>query len=148
MTVPETNEKRGFVWPADYYSSATPAPAVPSALTYGCGAASLLVLLVIFAGGAFVSGSGLSSFMDMALGMSLGEMRGMYAAEVTPARKQSLEAEVEKMREGLRGGKVSIVALQPFMQNLQGAITDRKVTAQEAALLEESARKISASAKR
>lgn len=148
MTVPETSEKRGFVWPADYYSSATPAPVLPSALAYGCGAASLVVLLVIFIGGAFVSGSGLANFMDMAIGMSLGEMRGMYAAEVTPDRKKSLEAEIEKMRAGLRDGKVSIVALQPFMQNLQGAITDRKVTAQEAALLEESARKISASAKR
>jgi hypothetical protein len=148
MTVPETSEKRGFVWPADYYSSATPAPVLPSALAYGCGGASLLVLLIIFVGGAFVSGSGLSSFMDMAIGMSLGEMRGMYAAEVTPARKQSLEAEIEKMRERLRGGKVSIVALQPFMQNLQSAVADRKLTAQEAALLEESARKISAAAKR
>jgi hypothetical protein len=148
MSVPETSEKRGFVWPADYYSSATPAPVLPSALAYGCGAASVVVLLIIFIGGAFVSGSGLASFMDMAIGMSLGEMRGMYAAEVTPARKQSLEAEIEKMRAGLRGGKVSIVALQPFMQNLQSAITDKKVTSQEAALLEESARKISASAKR
>ncbi|MEA2462515.1 MAG: hypothetical protein QOJ98_262, partial [Acidobacteriota bacterium] len=106
MSVPETTGKRAFVWPADYYSSATPAPVLPSALAYGCGAASLLVLLIIFVGGAFVSGSGLSNFMDMALGMSLGEMRGMYAAEVTPARKQSLEAEIETMRTGLRGGKV------------------------------------------
>src|SRR5688572_26282178 len=143
MTVPETNEKRGFVWPADYYSSATPAPVLPRAVAYGCGAASLFVLLVIFAGGAFVSGSGLAGFMDMAIGMSLGEMRGMYAAEVTPARKTSLEAEIEKMREGLRNEKVSVVKLQPFLQNLQGAVADRKVTAQEAALLEETARNIS-----
>jgi hypothetical protein len=148
MSVPETSEKRGFVWPADYYSSATPAPVFPRAVAYGCGAASLLVLLVIFVGGAFVSGRGLSNFMDMAIGMSLGEMRGMYAPEVTPARKKTLEAEIEKMRVGLRNEKVSIVHLQPFMQNLQGAIADRKVTAREAAVLEESARKISASAKR
>ena|SRR5687768_11569577 len=148
MSVPETNEKRGFVWPADYYSSATPAPVLPRTVAYGCGAASLLVLLVIFVGGAFVSGSGISNFMDMAIGMSLGEMRGMYAAEVTPARKKSLEAEIEKMREGLRNEKVSIVNLQPFMQNLQNAISDRKVTPQEAELLEQTARKISASAKR
>jgi len=148
MTVPETNEKRGFVWPADYYSSATPAPVLPRAVAYGCGAASLLVLLVIFVGGAFVSGRGLSNFMDMAIGMSLGEMRGMYAPEVTPDRKKTLEAEIEKMRAGLRNERVSIVHLQPFMQNLQSAIADRKVTAREAAVLEESARKISASAKR
>jgi hypothetical protein len=148
MTVPETNEKRGFVWPADYYSAPTPAPVLPSGITYGCGAASLLLLVLIFAGGALVSGPGLSQFMDMALGMSLGEMRGMYAAEVTPARRKSLEAEIEKMREGLRAEKVSITQLQPFMLNLQSAISDRRVTAQEAAVLEESARKIRASAKR
>jgi hypothetical protein len=148
MTVPETSEKRGFVWPAEYYSTAAPAPVIPSGVAYGCGGASVLVLLVIFIGGALVSGNGLSGFMDMALGMSLGEMRGMYTAEVTPARKQSLEAEIEKMRAALRSGKVSLVKLQPFMQNLQGAISDRKLTAQEAALLEDSARKISATATR
>lgn len=148
MSVPETTEKRGFVWPADYYSSATPAPVLPPAVAYGCGALSLLVLLVIFIGGAVVSGPALSQFMDMAVGMSLGEMRGMYTAEVTPERKKTLEAEIEKMRDALRKEKVSIVQLQPFLQNLQSAISDRKLTAQEAALLEESARKISATAKR
>jgi hypothetical protein len=148
MTSPETSEKRGFVWPADYYSSPTPQPVLHPGVAYGCGAASLLVLIVIFVGGAVLSGGGFSSFMDMALGMSLGEMRGMYAGEVTAARKQSLEAEIEKMREGLRKQKVSIVNLQPFMQNLQSAVSDRKVTAQEAATLEESARKINASVKR
>ncbi len=142
MTEPETIPERRFVWPADYYSAPTLPSVFPAGVTYGCGAASALVLLLIFAGGAFLAGGGCASFMDLAMGMSIGEMRGMYAGEVTAARRKSLEAEIETMREHLRDERISVVALQPFMQTLQSAIHDRRVTEQEARVLEENARKI------
>jgi hypothetical protein len=148
MTAPETNEKRRFVWPSDYYSSATPAPVIPRGVAYGCGGAALLALIVIFVLGAALSGGGFNRFLDMSLGMSLGEMRGMYAAEVTPQRKASLEAEIEKMRVSLRSEKVSVVNLQPFLEGLRSAVADDRVTAQEAMLLEESVRKINAGVRR
>jgi hypothetical protein len=148
MTVPESSEQRGFVRPADYYSSPTPPPVLPRAVAFGCGAASLAVLLMIFIGGALVSGGGFSQFMDMAMGMSIGEMRGMYAAEVSEPRRKSLEAEIEKMREHVRNEKVSVTSLQPFMDSLRTAISDRRVTSEEAAKLEETARKINGNARR
>jgi hypothetical protein len=52
------------------------------------------------------------------------------------------------MRSSLRDDKLSVVNLQPFMQGLQSAIADHRVTGQEAMLLEETARKINAAVKR
>lgn len=80
--------------------------------------------------------------MDMALGMSVAEMKGMYADDVRPEQRKSLDDAVESMREGLRGGKVSVAALQPFMQEMQKSVSDRKVTSQEAKSLEETASRI------
>ncbi len=148
MTVPETSEKRGFVLPADYYSSATPPPVLPRGVAYGCGAASAVALLIIFIGGALVSTGGLIQLIDLSLGSSLGQVRGMYAKDVTPAQKQSFESEVEKMREGMRTKKVSLANVQPFLQGLQSAVSDNKVTAQELQQLEATTRKINAGAKR
>jgi hypothetical protein len=142
MTEPESIPQRRFVWPADYYSAPTPRSVLPAGVTYGCGGASALVLLLIFVGGALLSSGGFASFMDLAIGTSIGEMRGLYTKEVTDARRKSLEAEIETMREHLRNERVSIVALQPFLETLRSAIYDRKVTEQEARTLEENVRKI------
>lgn len=148
MTEPETIPKRRFVRPADYYSAPTPPAVFPAGVTYGCGAAAALVLALIFVGGAILSRGGFTSFMDMAVGMSIGEMRSMYAKEVTDARRKSLEAEIETMREHLRNDRISIVSLQPFLETLRSAMYDRRVTEQEARTLEENARKINVNAKR
>jgi hypothetical protein len=147
MTVPETPGPRRFLRPCDYYASPTPETAFPKGVTYGCAAASALVLILVFVGGAFLSSGGFGEVLDLALGMSLGEMRGLYAGEVTPARKKSLDAEVAKMRQNLRDERVSAAALQPFLEELREAISDRRVTAAEAEQLEERARKINAAAK-
>lgn len=140
MTVPETAQGRPRVWPADYYSAPSPSPAVPQWLTYGCGGGSILVLILVFAGGAWLSTGGMVDFMDLAIGMSVGEMRGMYASDVTPQRKESLEAAISEMQKGLREKKVRVVALQPFLERLRKAVADEKVTGAEAAGLEDAAR--------
>lgn len=142
MTLPQTDAIRRRQWPADYYSSATPPPVLPSWATFGCGAASIVILLLVFAGGAWLSRGGFTDFMDMAMGMSVAEMKGMYAADVRPEQRKSLDEAVEAMRESLRDGKVSVAALQPFMQEMQKSVRDKKVTAAEAKSLEDTARRI------
>jgi hypothetical protein len=142
MTLPQTDAIRRRQWPADYYSSATPPPVLPSWATFGCGAASIAILLLVFAGGAWLSRGGFTDFMDMALGMSVAEMRGMYAEDVAPEQRKSLDEAVESMREALRDGKVTVAALQPFMQEMQKSVGDRKVTPAEAKALEDTARRI------
>ena len=148
MTVPQSEERKPFVKPADYYSSPSPVAVLPRGVTFGCAGASLFVLLLVFAAGLLLSGERLLLFMDFSLGRSVTAMTGMYAADVTTARRTSLEAEIDRMRENLRGGRISIPALQPFLQELQRSISDERVTSPEAAKLEQSVRKINATAKR
>jgi hypothetical protein len=148
MTVPETTAERRFVWPSAYYSSATPNAVLAPWATYGCGAAAVLVLVVVFAGGAYLAGGGFNDFMDLAIGMSVAEAKGMYAGDVPAERKQSLDAEIAAMRKNLREGKVSVQRLQPFLDALRKVTADSKVTGAEAATLEEAAKKANATAKR
>src|SRR6185436_16953514 len=94
--------------PADYYSSASPERVLPQWAPYGCGAASVLILILVFGGGAWLAGGGFTQMMDLVFGITMGEMRGMFAKEVTAAQKQSLEREVETLRQNLRDERVSV----------------------------------------
>lgn len=127
-------------WPADYYASATPDPVLPRGVSYGCGALSVVVLLVVFLGGAYVSKEGLGKVMDMGLGMSLGDMRRALAPEVTAEQKATLEREVEAMREQLRTNGIPAGKAQPFVQALDKAMRDDKITPAEVEQLTKLAR--------
>lgn len=148
MSVAENPHKRSFRWPADYYSSPTPTPVLPQWATFGCGAASVVVLILVIAGGAFLSSGGLTQLMDFATGMSISEMKGQYAADVTPEQKKVVAAELDRLLKNLREAKISVAQLQPFLEKLRDVSADGKVTSQEAAALEAVARKINSGAKR
>jgi hypothetical protein len=141
MSEPATLTERRFPWPADYYSAPTPDPLLPRAVAYGCGAGSLVVLIAVFAGGFFLSRGGFVSLMDMGIGMSVGEMRGMYADSIPEPQRESLEAEIERMREAMRSGDLPPGAVQPFLETMRQATSDGTVDPGEAEKLEESARK-------
>jgi hypothetical protein len=118
-------------WPADYYSSATPQPVLPRWASYGCGAAAVVVLLIVFAGGLYLSGGGFAQLMDLTFGMTLGEMRAMYTPEVTQSQKDAMERAVENLRASVREGKTSAGAMQPVLQAIQKATKDEKLTPAE-----------------
>lgn len=140
--VPETPPPAPRSWrPADYYSAPPRKPALPRWLTLGCGGAAVAVLLVIFIGGALLSTSAINQFMDLALGMTLGEVRGMYAKDLSAAEKKAFEDEVEKMREGLRNGTVSVRNLDPLMQSIRHASADEKIDRAELGQMQAAARK-------
>lgn len=136
-----TDQRRAFVWPAEYYSGPSPKAVLPQGLTFGCGAAAIVALLLVFAGGAFLSSGGMVQFMDFALGMSMGDVRGMYTSDVTFAQKNDLEKSIEKLRVGLRSGKVSVTQLDPVMQSMRKGIADKKLTPDEVKALAAEARK-------
>ena len=116
MTVPEITESRRFSWPAEYYSAPSGVPRTPRWITWGCGAASLAMLAGIFLLGVVLRGGGFTTFIDFAIGMSLGEMRGQFAPDVSDQQKSRLEAEIEAMRTALREEKISVAAIQPFLE--------------------------------
>jgi hypothetical protein len=146
MTIPETVPAPRRLWPADYYSTPTPSAVLPSWVTFGCGGLSLVALVIVFAGGAWLAGGGMVDFMDMAVGMSLGEMRGMYAGEVAAPQRKALEDDIAALRENLREKKISPADLQPFLDGLRRATSDRKLTVAEAQSLQKTVRGINAKA--
>ena len=134
--------------PADYYASATPQRVLPQWATYGCGGVALLALIVVFVGGAFLAGDGLPQLMDMAFGMTMGELRGMYTKDVTPAQKAALEKEIATMRKNVREEKIFVQSLQPVLRAIQKATGDEKVNAQEIDTITKAARTANATQKR
>ena len=141
MSEPESVVPRRWMWPAEYYSGPTPPAVLPRGVTFGCGAASAVALLLIFAGGVFMASGGMLQFMDLVLGMSMGEIRGMYTAEVTAAQKKDLEDSVEALRKSLREEKVSIANLDPVLQAIRKGTGDRKMHPAEVETISGAARK-------
>ncbi|HEY3056228.1 MAG TPA: hypothetical protein VGK31_09895 [Thermoanaerobaculia bacterium] len=132
-TPPQDVPALPFRSPADYYCAPLTEvrPIFPKWVPIGCGSASAVILVLLFAGGAMLTGPRLARFMDFVLGTSLGELRGMYAPTITATQKQRFDAEVKRMREGLRTDKVSAQNIQPFLRAMQAAIADKKVTSDE-----------------
>ena len=141
MSESETTDERRFVWPAEYYSGPSPNAVLPRGVTFGCAAAAVVALLIVFAGGAFLASGGLVQFMDFALGMSMGDVRGMYTIQVTSAQKDELEKAIEQLRAGLRDGTVPVSKLDPVMKTMRNGISDKKLTPAEVQALAASARK-------
>jgi hypothetical protein len=136
--------RRGIYRPADYYSSASPERVLPRWAPYGCGAASVLVLIIVFAGGAWLASGGFTQMMDLVFGMTMGEMRGMFAKDVTAAQKAALEREVESLRQNLRDEKVSVQKIQPLLEAIRKATDDKKVDRREVEWITALAKEINA----
>ena len=143
---PQTPAKRPFRVPSDYYSAplSEVKPVFPRWVPYGCGTAAVAFILLLFVAGAVLSGPALNQVLDFVMGATLGELRPMIAGDVPAAEKEEFEAEVNRMREGMRAGTVPVPRVQPFLKEMQKAVSDEKVTLQELESLTEAARKASA----
>ncbi|HEX9163109.1 MAG TPA: hypothetical protein VF980_15495 [Thermoanaerobaculia bacterium] len=130
---PQATPPRSFRFPAAYYTAPVSEvrPIFPKWVPVGCGTASAVILVLLFAGGALMTGSRLAQLMDFVLGSSLGDVRSMYAPDVSPAQKQRFDAEVKHLRDELRKNNVSVQNLQPFLKAMQSAISDKRVTSEE-----------------
>lgn len=137
----------GFRRPADYYSSPPNPRLFPRWVPFGCGGLAILVLLFVFAGGAWLSGGGFIDMMDLMFGMTMGEMRGMYQKDVTAAQKEQLDTEIKTMREHLRAQRINVQSLQPLLQTMQKATADEKLNADEVGKIVSATKKVNASAK-
>jgi hypothetical protein len=144
MSVTESHPEKRFVLPAEYYSTATPAPRLPAWLKLGCGGLSLVALVIVFAGGAYLSSGGMTDLMDMVLGMTAGEMRPLYTKDVPDSQKAALESELDALRKGLKDGRVSVQRLDPLLQSMRRATADSRVEPAEVDAMLAAARKVSA----
>lgn len=120
---------------------------LPRGVTFGCGAAALAVLILVFAGGAFMASGGIVQLMDLTFGMSMGELRGMYQPDVTDMQKKELEGAIASLRENVRTEKVPVARLDPVLQTMRKGISDEKMTAAEVEALTAAANKASQATK-
>ncbi|MEA2489224.1 MAG: hypothetical protein QOH21_1016 [Acidobacteriota bacterium] len=137
-----------FRRPADYYSAPTPEAAFPQWLSLGCGAAALVVLIIVFAAGGWLSSGGFGEVMDLTIGMSLGELRGMYAKDLQAVDKDALEKAVETMRKNVQEKRVDVASLRPFLQQLSASMRDGTASADEVRRLTATATRINAGARK
>jgi hypothetical protein len=122
-----------FRRPADYYS--TPVgdarPLFPRWVPYGCGTASIIVLLVVFALGAAVSTGALGELLDLMFGPMQGEIDRMFTPDVKPQQRVALDAEMKTMRAAIRANRLSLDRLQPLLRSMRDASSDEHITSQE-----------------
>ena len=122
-----------FQRPADYYS--TPVgdvrPLFPRWVPFGCGTASIIVLLLVFALGAAVSTGALGELLDLMFGSMQGEIDKMFTPDVKPQQKAAFDAEMKTMRASIRANRLSLDRLQPLLRSMRDASSDEHVTAAE-----------------
>ncbi len=123
----------GSQLPADYYSSPrTEAErVVPRWVTMGCGAVALVVLLALFAGGAFVGSGHAGQLVDLWFETLQGELLAQTERDVPAEQKNAFTAEFSTLRQKVRGQKVKADELLPLMQAMMQAQTDHRVTREE-----------------
>lgn len=130
---PPSDSRRPFRLPADYYCA--PAvdlkPLVPPWISLGCGWASAFFLALLFAGASFFAGGRFGQFMDVVLGMMLGEMRQMYSSDVSDEQKKALESEIDQLRTNVRTEKLPVARLDPVVKGVREVSADQKITSEE-----------------
>ncbi|MFN2238342.1 MAG: hypothetical protein ABR524_03030 [Thermoanaerobaculia bacterium] len=127
--------------PADYYSTQAPQPekksGCPKWLLFGCGGLGCLGLIVLFVGGAWLmkGGSGmLGQFIVSQLEKDADEW---FEAEVSPESRQTLKEELARLKEHIGEGRVDLTALQPLLMEMNQAIRDQSLSAEEVDSLNE-----------
>ena len=139
-----------FRRPADYYAAppGEAPPLFPRWVPFGCGAASLLAIVVLFIGGALAGGGKGGGIFATLFGTMQSEIHGMFTKDVTPAQKAAFDAEMNALRGNLGAGKVSIDRLQPLLRAIRDASVDNKVTPEETERLTRAAHEVNSGASR
>ena len=123
-----------FRRPADYYS--TPVgeakPLFPRWVPYGCGTASIVLILIVFAAGYFAVHGGMSRMMDLMFSSMQGEIEKMFTKDVSPTQKASYEREMKRLRDSVRQNRLPVDRLQPLLRTMRDVTEDEHVTPAEA----------------
>jgi hypothetical protein len=136
-----------FQTPAEYYSS-PPSPRIPKWVPIGCGVASILILLVLFAGGALLRKGGGGKLVGFVLSTTEKQIDAIAEPDVTPEARNALKSEFAALRGHLDRGEVGLNEVQDLQQSISRAIRDQKLTAAEIEELTEKTREINRKATR
>ena len=115
-----------FRLPAEYYASPERTPVFPRAVPFGCGAAAIVFVIVIFAFGAMAD-----RFMPWLFGIMQSEIDGQFTSAVPAAQRAEFDAQFNELRARLESGRANLQRLQPFLEKMRNASMDEKITPQE-----------------
>jgi hypothetical protein len=127
-------ESLPFRRPADYYSTpvADGKPLFPRWVPFGCGAAAIGLLVIVFVGGIVAAGGGMGQLFDMMFGSMQGEIDKMFTKDVSPAQRAAFDGEMKTMRDRVRQNRLPIDRLQPLLKTMRDVTSDEHVTPAEA----------------
>lgn len=127
-----TPDKPASRLPADYYSSPpSQQRMVPRGLTFGCGAVALLILVLMFAGGAFVNGGGGTRLVRGFFTRIQTELLQQCGKDVKPQQKTAFAAEYSAMQDRITAGKVKSDDLLDVFKSIRDDSEDGVVTSAE-----------------
>lgn len=128
-----TPEKPATHVPADYYCTpvAEKDRMFPRWVPIGCGTASLIILIFLFAGGAFVNSGGGTRMFGLVFGRMESELLAMCDKDVRPAQKTDFVAEMVTMEKRTEAGKVKSDDLLAVFRLIRDVAIDEHVTPAE-----------------
>lgn len=128
-----TPEKAATRVPADYYCApvAEKDRMFPRWVPFGCGTAALIVLIVMFLGGAFVSQGGGARAIHWFFGKMQAELLAMCDHDVQPAQKSEFAAEMSTLQERISSGKVKSDKLMSVFEAIRDDTADQSVSPSE-----------------
>ena len=128
-----TPEKPAPRVPADYYCSpvAEKERMFPRWVPFGCGTAALIILIFLFAGGAFVNSGGGTRIFGWVFGTMQSELLAMCDKDVKPAQKTDFAAEMATLQARAGAGKVKSDDLLAVFRLIRDDSVDEHVTPAE-----------------
>jgi len=106
-------------------------PVFPKWVPYGCGAAAMFFVLLLFIGGAFAGKRGAGPLVDFFLGGMQTELTTAYAADASPQQRTSFESEYQKLRANARANRLDLAGVQKLLTSISEAQSDHKITGEE-----------------
>jgi hypothetical protein len=139
-----------FRLPGDYYESplSEVKPVFPRWVPIGCGAASIVFVVLLFIGGSFAGGGGVGRVLDFAFDMMQAELMKAYGPDVTPAQRSAFEHEYAALRANLRANRLDLAKVQALLRSISDAQEDKKLSSAEVTRLTNEMTALDAAAKK
>lgn len=133
-TPPPPPSPSGPSKPADYYSGASGDTKKSTGCrnwAIGCGGAGCLVLIILFAGGAWLVTRGMPTLVDYVFKDVETKVAQSGVAAATPEQKEALHDQVLRLRGNLESGTIGPGEVQSLIENAAQAASDGHVTSEE-----------------
>ena len=127
-----TPEKPVHRLPADYYSEPVSQRRIfPRWVTLGCGTVALVILIVLFAGGAWINSGGAPRLVHWFFGTMQSELFAACDRDVRSEQKTGFAAEMSALQERIIAGKANSDRVVEFLQAMRDDQADGHVSSAE-----------------